>query len=359
MMSDSVSIGVTGGERSTVRGVGGAQPAATPSFAELLAAPNLSAAVPDHAANLLAELAALLESTEAPSTNEYSPEGWLEMLALALAAPRETPTRPLANGALANASGAKQEFSLDVRYMVRGAMAGQRAEAAPVATASATELTTPPSDRQRTDTAPTIGMLQSVATGTAAASVNPAVRALANEPAVGSERSLDDRWLDDLSALTSGSQGSRATGSTPEIALRHPVGTPAWQTELATRVTLLVRGADQSATLTLNPRDLGPVEVRIAVREGEASVQFAAIHPEARAALEAALPRLRELLAAQGLLLADSSIGQQFSYAQGQSERGSSPHASSAARAAEGEAAAQNAADERRVIQHSLLDLYA
>jgi flagellar hook-length control protein FliK len=53
---------------------------------------------------------------------------------------------------------------------------------------------------------------------------------------------------------------------------------------------------------------LGPVEVRIDVRDGATSVWFGAAHPDTRSALEQSLPRLRELFAASGLLLADAGV---------------------------------------------------
>jgi flagellar hook-length control protein FliK len=63
-----------------------------------------------------------------------------------------------------------------------------------------------------------------------------------------------------------------------------------------------------SASLRLTPEQLGPVEVKISVHQNAASVWFSASQPETRAALEQALPRLKELFSAQGLNLAQAGV---------------------------------------------------
>jgi flagellar hook-length control protein FliK len=90
-----------------------------------------------------------------------------------------------------------------------------------------------------------------------------------------------------------------------------PMHAPQWSDEFAARVNWLVDRGDQMATIRLTPEQLGPVEVRLAIREGEASIWFGAAQAETRAAIEQALPRLREMLAASGLSLADSGVFQQ------------------------------------------------
>jgi flagellar hook-length control protein FliK len=67
----------------------------------------------------------------------------------------------------------------------------------------------------------------------------------------------------------------------------------------------------ESGSLRVSPEHLGPVEVKIAVQNGDASVWFGASHPDTRAALEQALPRLREMFANQGLTLTDSGVSRE------------------------------------------------
>jgi flagellar hook-length control protein FliK len=64
----------------------------------------------------------------------------------------------------------------------------------------------------------------------------------------------------------------------------------------------------QHGTLRLSPENLGPMEVRITSQNDQVSVWFGAAHADTRAALENALPRLREMFAAQGLSLSDAGV---------------------------------------------------
>lgn len=73
-------------------------------------------------------------------------------------------------------------------------------------------------------------------------------------------------------------------------------------------MTLMADRGQHSASLRLSPEHLGPLEVRISIRDDQASVWFGANHADTRAALEQALPRLRELFASQGLSLADAGV---------------------------------------------------
>lgn len=105
----------------------------------------------------------------------------------------------------------------------------------------------------------------------------------------------------------------------PHGPLTSTIGTPQWSQEFVARVSWLVDRGDQYASIRLSPEQLGPVEVRLAVREGEASIWFGAAQPETRAAIEQALPRLREMLAGMGLALADSGV---FHHAPSDPQRG-------------------------------------
>ncbi len=104
------------------------------------------------------------------------------------------------------------------------------------------------------------------------------------------------------------SHATAAADAAPDITINTPVGTPAWQDDLGTQLTWMAINGREAASLRLSPEHLGPLEVRISVREGEASVYFGASNPETRSALEQSLPRLRELLASQGLVLADAGV---------------------------------------------------
>jgi flagellar hook-length control protein FliK len=70
----------------------------------------------------------------------------------------------------------------------------------------------------------------------------------------------------------------------------------------------MTESGNHTASLKLSPEHLGPLEINITVRDDKASVWFGAAHADTRAAIENALPRLREMFAAQGLSLADAGV---------------------------------------------------
>jgi len=86
------------------------------------------------------------------------------------------------------------------------------------------------------------------------------------------------------------------------------VGTPAWDQALGQKVVWMVAGEQQSASLTLNPPDLGPLQVVLNVSNSQANATFIAAQPEVRQALEAAMPKLRDMLGEAGIQLEQSSV---------------------------------------------------
>ena len=86
------------------------------------------------------------------------------------------------------------------------------------------------------------------------------------------------------------------------------VGTPAWDNQVGQKIVWMVAGGEQSASLTLNPPDLGPMQVVLNVTNDQADVTFTAAQPEVRQALEDAMPRLKEMLGESGLSLGNASV---------------------------------------------------
>lgn len=140
--------------------------------------------------------------------------------------------------------------------------------------------------------------------------------------------------------------------SPPE--LRSPPGTTSWSDELGSRVTWMVERGEQVASLKLSPEHMGPLEVRIAVREGETSIWFGAAQADTRAALEQSLPRLREMLGNSGLSLANAGV---FSHTPRDPQRGFT--AAALARAARESGTDPQSAVVTSLTRRGLVDLYA
>ena len=135
--------------------------------------------------------------------------------------------------------------------------------------------------------------------------------------------------------------------------LKSPVGSSAWQDEVATHLTWMTQKGLETGSLRVSPEHLGPVEVNISVQNGDASVWFAANHPDTRAALEQALPRLREMFANQGMNLADSGVSRQSHGNQSRSGASQGVTGVSAVGAPDGSSSASAR------INLGLVDLYA
>lgn len=90
------------------------------------------------------------------------------------------------------------------------------------------------------------------------------------------------------------------------------VGQNKWGEEFAQKITWLVTaGRDQTAELHLNPPQLGPLDVVLKINGDHATAQFTSPHAAVREAIEQALPRLREMLADNGIALGNATVGDQ------------------------------------------------
>jgi flagellar hook-length control protein FliK len=121
-------------------------------------------------------------------------------------------------------------------------------------------------------------------------------------------------------SVSSHFQTANTSAPTTNDKVSAPVGTTAFNDEVGGKITWMANQGVQSASLQVSPEHMGPVEVRISVANGSASVAFNANHADTRAALEQALPRLREMFATQGLTLSDASVSQQSPRGQAQKQ---------------------------------------
>jgi flagellar hook-length control protein FliK len=88
-----------------------------------------------------------------------------------------------------------------------------------------------------------------------------------------------------------------------------PVGTPQWRQELGDQVVWMASRLENRAELVLNPPQMGRIEVSLTVSGDQANAVFTSANPVVRDALEASLPRLREVLADAGIQLGQAQVG--------------------------------------------------
>lgn len=117
--------------------------------------------------------------------------------------------------------------------------------------------------------------------------------------------------LQPASAQPAGPTGD--TGALGKALLSMPVpqrvGDSGWGAAIGERLVWMAKGEMQRAELKLTPPNLGPLEIRLTVNDDKASVAFVSHHAATRDAIEAALPRLREMLAQDALQLVRADVG--------------------------------------------------
>jgi len=115
-----------------------------------------------------------------------------------------------------------------------------------------------------------------------------------------------------------------------------PLNTPAWGQSLGQQISWMLNGAHQTAELHLHPVDLGPVQVVLSVENKTADLRFIAHEPAVREALQQELPRLRDMLAQNGIQLGQANVSAeqqprdnpaqaQAAWNRNESERGAEP----------------------------------
>jgi flagellar hook-length control protein FliK len=107
--------------------------------------------------------------------------------------------------------------------------------------------------------------------------------------------------LDGSSAQSAASPLAHHGGSVDTTAAR-------WHDALASRVQWLVDHDVGEARIKLNPPELGALDVKISLLADKTFVQLTAHNSAARDELSQSLPRLRELLSANGLELGGATV---------------------------------------------------
>ncbi len=103
--------------------------------------------------------------------------------------------------------------------------------------------------------------------------------------------------------------GSGVSSTAPASAeLTAQLGSKEWQQTLGQQILLFSRNGQQNAQLRLHPQDLGTVHVRLSLEDNMAQLHFASAQGQVRAALEAAMPGLRNALAEGGIHLGQSTV---------------------------------------------------
>lgn len=176
---------------------------------------------------------------------------------------------------------------------------------------------------------------------------------------------LDARGSDSaspLSSLSSGPGGLARVELPSALAAPVPLHTPRFADEMATRLAWIAQQAGGEATLRISPEGMGPVDIRVSLDGDRIDLGFTAAQADTRAALENALPKLRDMLQQQGLQLGHADVGQRHAQGSNASGDGRSERSGSASGRSEELAAVPGVSGEivvRVPTSRGLLDLYA
>jgi flagellar hook-length control protein FliK len=170
-----------------------------------------------------------------------------------------------------------------------------------------------------------------------------------------------DFSLPSLGATAPAAAAPAEAPAAAQATLAPPPGSPAFGAALGAQLNTWLKDGVQYATLELNPQDMGPIDVRIALRDGRTEVQLGADVAATRAALNDALPGLADALGDVGLTLTGGSVsdqtGQHARQGEGQAQRGFTlPSWLAPAREDAGNTAADSGP---RPAQRGLIDLVA
>jgi flagellar hook-length control protein FliK len=109
------------------------------------------------------------------------------------------------------------------------------------------------------------------------------------------------------------------------VNLPTPATAPEFAQSLGVQVSVLARGGVQQAELHLNPADMGPISVQIALDGTQAQVNFGADSAATRQIIESGLPELAAALRDAGFTLSGGGVQGQ---ARGRGEGGTGEHGS-------------------------------
>lgn len=128
-----------------------------------------------------------------------------------------------------------------------------------------------------------------------------------------------------LAATSTANTAAANTQTAAQQTIASPFGSAAWANEVTEQVRSFALQKIEVAELKLNPQELGPIRVEIALDKGNAAIHFSAARDDVRDALAQNIGNLRDALANAGVSLQNASTGnfgegQAFAFMQRQSQ---------------------------------------
>lgn len=255
-----------------------------------------------------------LDDTQETSDNGTTLTGDLfASLDLSLATQADSPSTPSDTGATALQEAAKPTDGNTISIALTATAAAQatKAKATVLPTAAAAPEAPPAKDGATAQAMQTLPLAATVANDTRESPGHSAAR---SEHTVLSLSAA----LSASAAPTAGLSPGASTYTLGHAQVQAPVGSAGFAADFSQRVFMLAGQRVQSAQIALTPADLGPIHISMELKGQEASVLINATHAATRAAIEDALPKLREMFQSQGLDLVNTQVGSQSGQWSGQ-----------------------------------------
>lgn len=113
-------------------------------------------------------------------------------------------------------------------------------------------------------------------------------------------------------AQTTSLPGTAAASAMPRhTEINIPLGHAAWEQSLARQVLQAGQGQLRQLHIKLNPSNLGSIDIKLQLEGDSANIAFSSQHAVVREAVEASLPRLREMFSGSGINLGNVDVGGQ------------------------------------------------
>ena len=117
------------------------------------------------------------------------------------------------------------------------------------------------------------------------------------------EEQKADEVEEQIELDASGTSSERKSTPTALASIAYPLRHPQWAPAVGKRIIFMANQSIQQAQISLNPEKLGPIQLRLQVDQDQMlSVSMTASHLTTRETLEAALPKLKEMLESAGIV---------------------------------------------------------
>ena len=114
------------------------------------------------------------------------------------------------------------------------------------------------------------------------------------------------------SALAAAGTSGASTATAPptqQATVNTSLHSPNWSQDFGSKIVWLAKNDHQVAQISINPPQLGPVQISISISGDQATAVFASPHPEVRQAIQESLSQLREMFSTAGISLGQTNVG--------------------------------------------------